>query len=598
MALVEEEGVALAMRRLSILDIEGGRQPIWDEQRNHCVVYNGETYNAAALRKTLVGLGHRFTSDHSDTEVLVHGYEEWGCDLFSKVNGMFALAIWDRPNHRVVVARDRVGEKPLYVAKVPGGYAFASELKALLSHPDVSRSIDLAALDQYLSFDFVMGPRTILKDVWKLPGGHFAVLTPEEARVERYWTLEFDNASPSLSEAEHLLDSALDRSVSSMMVADVPIGLFLSGGLDSTTVGYYMTKHSSNVHSFSIGFEDPSHDESAYALAAARHLGTQHHVEVFSEAHLQQLVPRIAEILDEPMADQSIFPTYLLSSFSRRHVKVALGGDGGDELLMGYRTYPALRLAARADGLPKTVRKSAAALARKVPSNLGPIRLRGKRFIERLNSPPAHRLLAALGSYNGNARWILSADTLAELPNSVFESGVASLGQYIGPVDADTATIAGYIRGYLQEDILVKVDRASMAVSLEVRSPFLDPAVIALLGRFPADMKLRGMTGKYLLRRVMRGRIPDTIIDRRKHGFGLPLNAWLRTSLAPLLRDYLHPDRLRDAGLLNPVAVGALLDDHLSGRRDCGQQLWPLLLLEMWRERWLQKVPAFEAQPA
>jgi len=366
-ALLAEDGVALGMRRLSILDIEGGRQPMWDENGTRGIVFNGEIYNASELRAGLLRAGHVFLTDHSDTEVIVHGYEQWGCEFFHRLNGMFAFAIWDKSRRRLVVARDRAGEKPLYIARTARGYAVASELKALLRHPEVSRELDHTALDQYLSFDYILGPRSILKNVKKLPAGHFALISSDGYAAEPYWSLAFSPSAESEDEVLERFDGLMDESVKRRMVADVPVGLFLSGGLDSTTVGYYMSRHTNNLHSFSIGFEEREFDESHYSAMAARHLGTDHHLEIFSQDRLLELVPRVPEILDEPMADQSIFPTYLLSRFARQSVKVALGGDGSDELLMGYRTYWALRLAARADSLPSSVRSLMAAAAERAP---------------------------------------------------------------------------------------------------------------------------------------------------------------------------------------------------------------------------------------
>ena len=589
------EGAALAMRRLSIVDLADGHQPMLNEDGQVAVVFNGEIYNAAALRQELVLRGHRFRTDHSDTEVLVHGYEQWGEELFPRLNGMFAVCIWDRSKARMVLARDRAGEKPLYIAKLRTGYAIASEIKAILRHPEVHAEIDFAALEQYLAFDFILSPATILKGVMKLPAGHYAVVTTEDVKVNRYWAMTFEPRPWVLDDCIAELDRALDRAVESRMVADVPIGVFLSGGLDSTTVAYYMRRHSDEVHSLSIGFEDPAYDESNYSLLAANSLGTKHHLEVFSEERIKSIVPRIADILDEPMADQSIFPTFLLSEVAAQRVKVALGGDGGDELLMGYGTYKALKVAWQADFMPESFRHALSNLASFVPG-AGPKNLaRGKRLLRTMSLPPAGRLLCSLGSYRGNSRWILSSEVRAGLVAQPLGRAVEQLtvGNAKSLTSADV-TMAAYFRGYLQEDILVKVDRASMATSLEVRAPFLDPDLISFLAQVPSKWKLHGMTGKYILRKLMRGRIPDQIIDRKKHGFGVPLNSWMRSSLAPLVRDYLAPDRLRSDGVFDSDRVDALVREHMSGIRDNGQQLWPLLLFQMWRERWLarpQQVP-------
>jgi len=589
-AVFPGQGVALGMRRLSILDLESGQQPMWDEEGRHCIVFNGEIYNFAELRRELAGRGHRFVTDHSDTEALVHGFEEWGVDLFPRLNGMFALAIWDRVERRLTVARDRTGKKPLYIAKVRGGYAIASELKALLSYRGLpAPEVDPVALEQYLAFDYVLGPRTILRGVEKLSAAHYATIDRRGCMMTQYWKPQVERLPDGEDELLAQLDVILSDAVRKRMVADVPVGLFLSGGLDSTTVGHYMRQHSDDVHSFSIGFEEKSFDESHYADLAARALGTHHHVEIFSQDRVRDLVPRIAEILDEPMGDQSIFPTYLLSTFTQQHVKVALGGDGSDELLMGYNAYRPLKVAWTADAaMPRVVRRAAAATARRLPNRLGGVALRGVRFARRLDGKPSHRLLCHLGSFKGEARWVLSDSVRDQLPASIFGETdrvlLNGLSNGFGPADQ---TVIAYLRGYLQEDILVKVDRASMATSLEVRAPFLDPELIDFLLAVPPGLRLRGMTGKYLLRRLMRGRIPAEIISRPKIGFGVPLNLWLRESLAPLVREYLEPGRIAAAGFFDPLAVTRLVDEHLSCRGDRGHELWLLLQFELWRERWL-----------
>jgi asparagine synthase (glutamine-hydrolysing) len=589
-----DEGVALGMRRLSILDLEGGHQPMWDERRRRCVVFNGEIYNAAELRRELERAGHRFATDHSDTEVLVHGFEEWGSGLAERLNGMFAFALWDRDRRELHVARDRAGEKPLYVATVPGGYALASELKALLPYPGLDRELDLAAVEQYLDFGYVLAPRTILARVRKLPAGCHAVVTPERYEPRRYWSPRFagdaarNGAAPDERELVEELDRLLDDSVRLRMVADVPVGLLLSGGIDSTTVGWYMRRHSDDVHSFSIGFEEHGYDESHYSALAAEHLGTTHHLEVLSQEQARELVPRIAEILDEPMGDQSIFPTYLLSAVTRKGVKVALGGDGSDELLMGYHAYEALRLSGRLTALPRPARRAVAALARRLPLRVGPVALRGVRSARAAELGTADRLLTYLGMFKGDARTLLAPDARAELPQTVFDGvGTELLAGVPAGVGADNEAIAAFVRGYLADDILVKTDRASMAASLELRAPFLDPRVIDFLLSVPPGLKLRGGTRKYLLRRVMADRIPSEVVDRPKRGFDVPLNAWMRDSLAPLVRDLLSPERVARAGLLRPAAVDRLVREHLEGRVDRGRELWLLVQLELWRERWL-----------
>ena len=584
LAALPAEGVALAMRRLSIIDLEGGRQPMWDEHRRICLVFNGEIYNCAELRTQLAGLGYTFVTDHSDTEVLVHGYAEWGTALFPKLNGMFAIALWDRDRRALVLARDRAGEKPLYLARLPGGgYAVASEIKALLRHPNVEREVDPVALEQFLSFDYVIGPRTMLRGVEKLTAGHYAVISAEGMVVRPFWKLAFERRHWNEDEAVARLDELLRRSVELRLLADVPLGLFLSGGLDSTTIAYYMRETGNTVRAFSIAFEDQAFDETRYARMAAEHLGIEHHVEMLSQDRLVELIPHVTEMLDEPMGDPAVFPTYLLSTFARRHVKVALGGDGSDELLMGYEEYQTLKASNLLDVLPRRVRRRASELMLRLPG-------RHAAFVgASLRETPQQRLLSLIGQFAGSSRWLLSTDVRQQLPPTVFTEPDAAFAAATGGISgwAD-ASIGAYVRGYLQEDILVKVDRASMAASLEVRAPFLDPDLMDFLATVTPSLKLRLMTQKYLLKRLMRGRIPDAIVDRPKQGFAVPLDAWFRGALRPLAIERLSPDRVKAVGLLDTDAVARLLRDHLSGRVDRGRQLWLLLQLELWGERWLR----------
>jgi asparagine synthase (glutamine-hydrolysing) len=585
---IPEQGAALGMTRLSIIDLSGGHQPMFDETGRYAVVFNGEIYNYRDLWRELERLGHRFATDHSDTEVIVHGFEQWGTSVFPRLNGMFAVAIWDQLEGRLVLARDRVGEKPLYLGELRGGgWVFGSEMKALLVHPDLDREIDPAAVEQFLAFDFVLGPRSILKSVRKLPAGHIATIDRESCETRPFWTPSFTAVARAAGEINEELDELLGRSVRMRMVADVPVGLFLSGGLDSTTIGYYMSRESSTVRSFSIGFEDPHFDESAEARLAAAHLGIGNDLQVFSERQVLELVPRVTELLDEPMGDESIFPTYLLSLVARKHVKVALGGDGSDELFMGYRTYQALKAAWMIEGSP--LGPLARWIAGRTPVvGPKPIRRIGQ-LGKTLRLTPEERLLGRLGSFHGDARWVLAPPyrESAEAP-ALEQARIELAGPLTGAAGAAERTIGTYLRGYLQEDILVKVDRASMATSLEVRSPFLDPAIIDFALSLPASVKLRRMTRKDPIRRLMRGRLPDRIIDRPKRGFGVPLSAWLRTALAPLLDDYLSDDRLTAAGFFDPQAVISIRRRHLAGSDDAGSQLWLLLQFEMWRERWIQ----------
>jgi asparagine synthase (glutamine-hydrolysing) len=605
-AVFDEQGVALGMRRLSIVDLAGGHQPMFSDDHRYCLVFNGEIYNAPELRAELTALGQRFRTDHSDTEVLLHGFERWQHALWDRLNGMFAVLIWDRDRRVLIAARDRFGKKPLFIAQCAGGYALGSELKAVLVAPGVARRMELVPPEQDLTFDYVVGPRTMLAGTSKLPGGHYAEVTAQKCQYTQYWRpptrltdLERREgqrrtvSEPALAELDRLLDEAVRR----RLMSDVPLGLFLSGGLDSSTVGYYMRRHCADVQSFSIGFEEESYDESHYSSLAATVLGTRHHLEIFSQDRLQDLIPRVADVLDEPMGDQSILPTYLLSTFTQAHVKVALGGDGSDEVLMGYNTYLPLKAAWTLDRVPG-LSATIASIARRCPDTILGRRSRGVKFARQLYRPPWERLFVVLGHFGGDARWLFTDQARAQLPGSVFgEPGTQMRSALNGCLDGGEETVLAYLRGYLQEDILVKIDRASMATSLEVRSPFLDPALVEFALGLPINLRLRGRTGKYLLRALMRQRLPDALIDRRKVGFGVPLNQWLRESQRELLLDLLAPSRLRAQGIFDAPAVGAMVSDHLDGRANRGHELWLLLLFQLWDQRWLQTPHAVASLP-
>ena len=585
-----ESGVALAMRRLSIVDLADGHQPMWDASGQIAVVFNGEIYNHRELREELESLGYTFRSDHSDTEVLVTGYRAWGTDLFARLNGMFALVLWERGRNELVVARDRMGQKPLYIARVAGGYLIASELKAIVAHPAYSPELDLEGLEQFLGFDFILAPRTMLKGVQKFPAAHHGVVSPEGVSQTRYWRMSLQ-PDEETSDEEHRdrFDEQLDAAVRRRIVADVPVGLFLSGGLDSSAIGYYMRRYSSDVRSFSISFEDEEFDESSYGRLVAQHLGTRHEVEQLSPTRMLDLVPRMPEILDEPMGNPSIFPTYLLSEFTRQHVTVALGGDGSDELLMGYKAYNVMQGLWTLDRAPTPLRRWASSAARAV---LGPPRApwsRSRWLVQQADIAPEQHLLSYLGSFRGDPRWVFTAEVRSQLSTRSLLASVNGFGSHFDGIrTAGNRTIASYAEGYLQEDILSKVDRASMAASLEVRSPFLDPEVVAAAGRMPQRLKLRGRTRKDVLRRLMRGRLPDQIIDRPKQGFGIPLGPWLRGPLRPLVETYLNSGRLRQDGLFDPAAVRRLLDEHQAQGANHGNAIWALLQFQLWQDRWLR----------
>jgi asparagine synthase (glutamine-hydrolysing) len=580
------EGVHIGMRRLSILDIEGGHQPMSNEDGTVFVVFNGEIYNFEDLRRDLHAAGHRFRSNHSDTEVLVHGYEEWGTGLFRRLSGMFAVAIWDRVRSELVVGRDRFGEKPMYLARVDRGWVIASELRAILVHPKVAHTIDLEAVNQFLAFDFIVGPRTIIDGVTKLPGGHYAVLRRDTPRASAapYWV------RPELSrtlrpDPVEELDRLLEQSVRARLVADVEVGIFLSGGLDSSTIAYYASHLAPRTRAFSIGFSEHGYDETQYSRLVATHLGMSHEVAICSDKDVLEAVPRIVEVLDEPMADRSIFPTYVLCKAVSRHVKVALGGDGSDEFLLGYRWYRPLLLSAQLDRLPIGVRRAVGTALRLIPPGRPGRLARLHELAATADRTMTERVLRRSGSFGGKAVDVLATDVRAAVSSNPYSSVASALRDGMTSQPHLEAT-AAYSRAYLQEDILVKIDRASMANSLEVRSPFLDGDIVDFVDSLPVRMRRRGGDGKVILRQLMQGRLPNSILDRPKQGFDVPLTQWLRGTLRPLLLDQLSRDAINRIGLLNPNAVESIIQDHLSGA-DRISEIWPLLMLQMWHHHWL-----------
>ena len=581
------DGVTLGARRLSIIDLEGGHQPMHNEDSTVWVVQNGEIYNHRELRDLLKAAGHSFNTQ-ADTEVLAHGYEEWGEGLVDRLNGMFAFAVHDQRRGLVLLARDRMGIKPLHYALDGSRLVFASELKALLRDPALRRPIDPAALDEYLALEFVPSPRSIVAGIRKLPPAHTLVWDVANAthRLRRYWSPSLDgrmdSSAKSLNERGEELRKVLRESVRKELISDVPLGVFLSGGIDSSAVAAMMSQLGGDVKSFSVGFAEHSFDESAYAREVARHLGTDHHELTLEPSMLLDLIPRLSTLLDEPLGDASIIPTYLLSAFTRRHVKVALGGDGGDELFAGYPTLQAHRLAAYYMRAPRVLRERVVEpVVRRLPvsrDNLS-FDFRAKRFVAGAGHPVAERHARWMGSFNAEERAALLLPELrptidAKAPEQGMNGDV--------PTDPLNQVLLMDMRLYLENDILVKLDRASMMASLEGRVPLLNNDFVEYVTGLPLDLKLRGLRSKFLFKRALRGVLPDHILNRRKKGFGIPVAQWFRGPLKDQMMSALAPQKITREGYFEPAAVAALIDDHLSGRRDNRKQLWTLFAFEQW----------------
>jgi len=585
-------GVTLGARRLSIIDLEGGHQPIHNEDSTVWVVQNGEIYNFPELRERLSAAGHTFITK-ADTEALVHAYEQWGEDMVDHINGMFAFAVLDLRRGRLLLARDRMGIKPLHYAVEGGRLVFASELKALLRDPALRKGIDPVALDEYLALEFVPSPRSMISGIKKLQPAHVLVwsLRDGSLRLRRYWTPTLgeplESQGTSLDGRCEELRAVLLESVRKELISDVPVGVFLSGGIDSSAVAAMMSRLGGDVKSFSVGFADRSFDESRYSREVARHLGTDHRELTLEPSMLLDLIPRLPALLDEPLGDASIIPTYLLSAFTRRYVKVALGGDGGDELFAGYPTVAAHRLATYYMKAPSAVRRGLVEpVVRRLPvsrDNLS-FDFRAKRFVAGAAYPVAERHARWMGSFSSEERSaVLSAEVREGLMGTAGGAAVEGAPNGVSP-DPLNEVLLMDMRLYLENDILVKLDRASMMASLEGRVPLLNSDFVEFATRLPLNLKLRGLRSKFLLKRALRGILPAHILNRRKKGFGIPVAHWFRGPLREQLQSVLAPGRLRREVLFDPEAVGRLVGDHLAGTRDNRKQLWTLFVFELWYE--------------
>ena len=595
--LFVQGGVALGMRRLAIIDLETGQQPISNEDGTIWIVFNGEVYNYPGLTEDLIGRGHRFKT-RSDTEVLVHLYEERGDDFVTAINAMAALALWDSRRQRLVLARDRLGKKPLHYALTPEAFVFGSEIKALLRHPAVRGEIDHGSLARYLVHEYVPCPRTIYQGILKLRPGHLGVLEGGRFTERRYWDLPGQRwpegrteAAPPAAEVEDEIRQTLLDAVRCRLISDVPLGVFLSGGIDSTSIVACMSRAApGSVRSLSVSFKEPSFDESVHFRKVARYFATQHEERILTPTALLDVLPSLASTLDEPLGDASILPTYLLSRFARESVKVALGGEGGDELLAGYPTYQAHRLARVYEGFPAAVRRTVIEpLVRRLPVSRSNISFdfKARKFVSGAGHPPEIRNQIWLGSFSGpEALSILSRELREPLATTDLFDEARRHMDCAPASDVLGKLLYVDLKMYLQDGILVKVDRASMACSLEVRAPMLDYRFVELIARLPTSWKLRGMTTKHVFKRAMKPWLPPGIVGRPKKGFGIPVAEWLRGPLRDMMLDLLSPARLKQQGLLEPAVVTGLIQDHIEGRRDNRKPIWTLLMMQLWLESW------------
>jgi asparagine synthase (glutamine-hydrolysing) len=592
----DDEGVfqhgpaILGHRRLAVIDVAGGHQPIGGARDSTIAVVNGEVYNYRELARELEGRGSRFRTA-SDSEVVAHAWDSWGDACLQRLDGMFALAIWDARERRLLLARDGMGEKPLFYAVAGGMLLFASELGAILAHPAVDGTLDPVALRQYLALEYVPAPRSLVAGVRKLEPGTALVLQDGRIDIQRFWSIDPQPVRPhgGYHEAVGELRCALEDAVRSRLVSDVPLGVFLSGGIDSSTVAALAAREGA-VDTFSIGFRERSFDESSHARLVARHIGSRHHERVVQGSEMPDLVPGLGALMDEPIGDASILPTAVLSRFAREHVTVALGGDGGDELFAGYPMHQAHRFASIYRRTPALLDRAAQRAAAALPVRHANFTLgfRATSFLRGAGQAPPLNHALWMSSFSPAEQHSLL------LPDVLHAAGGADplepvLRQWALSEGAPLLARATHLDAttYLPGDILAKVDRASMAVALEVRAPFLARRVVELAFSVPDAYRMRGLTGKRMLRDAVRDLLPPSILARPKKGFGMPVAAWLNGPLRPLLHDLLGTDAVRNAGLLRPAAVQELLRQHAAGTRDLRKPLWTLLVLELWRRHHL-----------
>jgi asparagine synthase (glutamine-hydrolysing) len=577
---------ALGMRRLSIIDLKTGHQPLANEDESLWIVFNGEIYNFRELRAVLVGLGHRFRTN-ADTEVIVHGYESWGEAVCERLNGIFAFALWDTKRKRLFLARDHVGVKPMYYYRDSEKFVFGSEIKSILKCPDIRKTLDPDSLNQYLTFEYVPSPASIFREIRKLEPGYWLSLQDGGIRLSRYWTFVPEQEPWTEAAASERLRELLRDSVRMQLVSDVPLGAFLSGGIDSSIVVSLMAKLMDRpVKTFSIGFQESSYNELKYARAVARKYGTEHH-EFMIRPQVLELTEKLVRQLDEPFGDFSIFPTYLVSKMARDFVTVTLSGDGGDELFAGYDTYRAHRFDRRFyHRLPKLVKRQVF-----------------DRLADRL--PPSAKKKGAVNSFRrfvqgtrlpkelSHARWMVfltpeerralfTPEMLERFTPELPYETIFRHGREAGK--ADDVARNGYVdlKTYLVDDILVKVDRMSMAASLEARVPYLDPRIVEFALSLPPDLKMKGFRTKVLLKETFWNDLPEEVQHRDKQGFSIPIKNWIRGELKPMMLDLLSEKRIREQGLFRPAFVSRLVREHLEGTENHSHKLWALMVFEQW----------------
>lgn len=580
-----DQEIALGHARLSILDTRPeGHQPMFSSNKQIAISFNGEIYNYLELKEKLKADCEFKTS--TDTEVLLYLYLKYGVNMLQKISGMFAFAIYDFSSKELFIARDRMGKKPIYYSALENTFVFASEIKALLKHPDIKNELNIEAVNQYLSFDYVPAPNSILKNVFKLEAAHYMIVKNHKIiKHEAFWQPDFKiNTSITFEEAKVRLNELLLEATKKRLMSDVPLGVFLSGGLDSSTIAYYAQQNAGQkIKTFSIGFEDKSYDESDYASMVAKHLGTDHYSEILHPKQSLDLIEKIYPLLDEPFADASLIPTYFLSAFTKQHVTVALGGDGSDELLAGYPTFMTNYFKQPLASLPSDVSKYLLKMAVKVlPASDKNISFdfKVKQYLRGFlsNKESIHQLW--LGSFTPDEKKRFFKQDIYENLND--QSGLAITHEHYNNTGKGWSNlnkdIYYYLKTYLTDDILVKIDRAGMYNSLEVRAPFLDLDVVTFINSLPDNYKLRGLEVKYILKKLMEGKLPPLILERPKKGFGIPLSDWIRKDLSKVISDVL----LQKDDLFNVSYIETLLKEHASKKFNHRKLIWNLFILKWY----------------
>ena len=583
-----QRNIGLCMRRLSIIDVAGGHQPMYSEDRTIWTVLNGEIYNFRELKRDLQSRGHVFATE-SDTEVIIHLYEEYGENFVDHLNGMFAIALWDRNLQKLLLVRDRVGIKPLYYAEGKGQFLFASELKAILAAGTIERDVDYEALDLYLTYGYIPAPYTIFKSVRKLMPGHILRHEQGSLSAKKYWDLQF-HESPEMDEHEWVdrILKTLKKSVKRRLMSEVPLGAFLSGGIDSSLVVALMSEMSDKpVNTFSIGFDENEFNELPAARMTSKHFGTNH-TEFVVQPNALDIIPKLARGFDEPFADSSAIPTYYVSQLAREHVTVALSGDGGDELFGGYYRYVGNPLHQYTDSLPSFVRQS---VIGKMGERL-PAGFRAKQFLTSAGYAKEERYFEWIDVFSDAAREGLYQQQTREHLNG-FNSHALATSKMAATKSSSHITRFCYfdLKTYLPDDILKKVDMTSMMHSLEVRVPILDHELIELSAQIPPDLKINNGDKKYIFKQAARRILPENILTRKKQGFAVPLKSWFRHELKDLAYDTLLSKKHAERGLFKEDNIQHMLDSHVSGKEDNSSMIWSLLSLELWHGAWVDSSP-------